>query len=241
MRDDSFMRDSVRNNRKYRILSALKIRKVRRGFTLIEAVASLVLSTVLLYGLVLLVVQFREIAWIDMQVRNAEEYGLAYVNYFTKYMHNGFDAEILTTGFPSRSIVRYIDPDDVLEKRHLIDFQRDPRSSLPIILVDGNSKEISEPFPQIGDGKDHFEVDESSFRMFLDYRGSSYILTNFNPQLTTPKFDSAFVTLEFSLKYRREPSWPFISDYETVLDFVGSTYVINSNWPESMPHTDISP
>ncbi len=208
-------------------------RRARKGFTLIEVAVSLALSAVLLYGLVIMVIHLNEILWINMQMRNAEEFGLAYINTFTKHMRNGFDVQLLTAGFPSRAIVRYVDPDDVNEDRQLYDFRRDPRTKLPVVYVDGALKPVDQNFPQSGDGKDHFEVDENSFRMFFNYSGSRHLDAPLSQDATIPAFNRNFISLEFNIIYTREPSWPFMTPFQRTLDFVGSTYVVNSNWPEN--------
>ncbi|MBZ0263436.1 prepilin-type N-terminal cleavage/methylation domain-containing protein [bacterium] len=206
-----------------RLLSLRQKMQNRRGFTILEVALTLALSSVLLYGMVVLVLQFKEVIWINMQLRNAEEFAMDYIYTFTKHMKNGYSAEIVNQSWPSRARVWYIDPDDATLSKDLYDFRRDPNTGLPTVYVN-NRRVRQQDFPPVGDGRDNFVVDARTFRIYYN---------EIDPGRTPEKWNESYITLSFSMTYTREPIFPYRNRYEKRMDFQGSAFVYNDNWPSN--------
>ncbi len=195
----------------------------RPGLTLLEALVTLLIASTMVLGLAVLVVEFRNQWVIEWELRDAEEFGLAYVNNFQRHVHNGRNVEIIRWTPPSELHVDYPIPGDALGRTESYQYEYNHRTGFPTIRVNGRRVDIDPSFPPKGDGRDRFYVPPSSFviRPWNDSRDDQ-----------VKSIRDWMFEIQFSIVYTREPTFSFFGQqpFTRVLNFTSAGYEVNANW-----------
>ncbi len=218
----------------------------RKGFTLIEAILVITISAIMVSGTGILWVSVQEQLAINFQIREAEEFGLAYVNQFVRRVRNGYDVEILRVTAPSSARLTYVIPVDVYAAHDVVEddvefqFKFDRRLGLPMIERNNRRYELFQdergqgggyvPWPPDNpDRRDNFWTPQTSFEIRRLERNDSSIPEDFRDH---------FLEMRFTIMYRRDPTLPGQRPFYKELDFNGSAYTVNVLWPSTDYNSD---
>ncbi len=228
-----------------RVSSAIRLKRDRRGLTLLETILVLAIGSMLIYGLMLLVVQTQEQIWISMQVRDASEWGNDYVDFFTRIVRNSVQVTIRQQTPPSQLVAIYENPYEIpLQTKEYL-FSYDIRRSAPTIRINGvmqNDLSYFDPYHLTQrDSRDRVQVVRTGFDQgFIIYHPESDrsdTPAKFKDTVALAEDSDAntevYVTIDFWVRYTRYPGSRGTErgTYTKDMHFTGSAYVLNPNWP----------
>ncbi len=212
-------------------LKPIKLRKDRRGYTLAEAVLVLAISSMLIYGLGILVMSTREQMWISRQIRNADEWGMAYVNDWARVIKHAESVTIRRSNAPSWMVVEYIEQNDPLQRVKEYDYRWYNRMNMPILKINGR---ISDPdlYPTSSDSRDSFRVERAPKRVADVGKVTGFVVYECDRKGAPTTWKKNYLTLEFSMIYERAigREKTRYRPFKKKLNFLASAYSVNTNW-----------
>ncbi len=212
-------------------LKPIKLRRDRRGYTLTEAVLVLAISSMLIYGLGILVLSTREQMWISQQIRHADEWGLAYVNDWARVVKHAESVTIRRANAPSWMVVNYIEQDDPLNRVKEYSYQWYNRMSMPVLKINGRLNEL-ELYPTSSDSRDSFRVERAPKRVPDVGRVLGFVVYECKRQAPPILWRKNYLTMEFSMIYERSigNQRTRYKPFKKKLNYLASAYSVNTNW-----------
>lgn len=222
----------MRNSRLAASLKLMNLKRNRRGYTMMEAILVLALGSVLILGLGILAISVRENMWINVQLRNGEEFGKNYCNLWEKIVRNAASTRVRRIVAPSEFEADYLDPEDRLNKlylqRYVFRFNRSEK--VPEVLVNGRRRNYPgdrsadfPPFPNTRDRRDNFEVYGTGAKGFKIEKCT-------RPGIPASYRDK-YLTMSFVMLYSREPTLRGQRWFSKEIPFTASGYTVNTSWP----------
>jgi hypothetical protein len=211
---------------------------------MMEAILVLAIGSILILGLGILALSVRENMWINVQLRNAEEFGKNYCNLWEKVVRNAAATKIRRVGPPAELQVEYLDPDKKLNKEHLETyvFKFNRAENVPEVRVNGRRRfyendrsdndNFYPPFPPSSDRRDIFEAYANGAKGFKIDR-----CTRNN---VPASYREKFLTMTFTILYRREPTLRGQRWFSREIPFTASAYTVNTSWPVDYLNSSLS-
>ncbi len=235
--------------------SAVRLKRDRRGLTLLETLVVLIVGSLLVYGLMLLIVQTQEQMWIAKQVRDISEWGNNYVFNFTRVVRNSLKTNLQRLTPPSILLAEYEDPSiEPLEAKEYV-FQYDNTRDCPTVRANGVLQEyaLMDPYDiQRRDARDRVEVYRTGaekgfiiYRPGYDRRDMPNKFQNPQDLSDDPNNHDAtevYLTVDFWVRYTRTTGGRNSTGFYTKdLHFNGSAYCLNPFWPTEGSGTFTTP
>lgn len=213
-------------------LRLIRLRRNRRGYTMMEAILVLALGSVMILGLGILALSVRENMWINVQLRNAEEFGKNYCNLWEKIVRNAAGTRLRRVGPPAEFEAEYLDPDKNLNKQNLEKyiFKFNRAEKIPEVRVNGRRRFYEQdqtadypPFPPSADRRDIFETYSAGNKGFKIARCTRNNIP--------ASYRDKYLTMSFTILYRREPTLKGQRWFSKEIPFTASAYTVNTSWP----------